>query len=191
MQYYCTCHKTHLKTEHCCTHICLCSQMSPVADPDGCLRWTGPKRYAGHAYLLLDNLGGCKERKSTGKMLLPALQQYGMADRSGVIRSSTGTGYLVLHTVDERALHLTNALACTFDQGSSVSSWTTEVSAGSETMVSQKTHSLFHKYCKVLRRCGRVGKTPQTEAEAVEQLTILKLGHPYPPLPVLPFPVIR
>ena len=58
-------------------------------------------------------------------------------------------------------------------------------------MVPQETHSLLHKYCKVLRRCGRVGKTPQTEAEAVEQLTVLKLGHPYPPLPALPFPVIR
>jgi len=37
----------------------------------------------------------------------------------------------------------------------------------------------------------KVSKTPQTEAEAVKQLTTLKLSHPYPPVPVLPFPVIR
>jgi len=36
-----------------------------------------------------------------------------------------------------------------------------------------------------------VSKKPQTEAEAVEQLTILKLSHPYPALPVIAFPVIR
>ena len=37
----------------------------------------------------------------------------------------------------------------------------------------------------------KVSKTPETEAEAVKQLTTLKLSHPYPPVPVLPFPVIR
>ncbi len=113
-----------------------------------------------------------------------------MEDRSGVIRSSTGTGYLVLHTVDERALHLTNALACTFDQHFLVRLWTTEASAGSETVLLQETHSLLHMSYKTLCRCGRVSKTSQTDAEAVEQLTILKLSHPYPPLPVLAFPVI-
>lgn len=97
-------------------HIRLCSQMSPVADLYGCLVRAEPKRYAGHVSLLLDNLGGRQEWKRSGKVLLPALQQYRMEDRSGMIRSSTGTGYLVLHTVDERALHLTNALACTFGQ---------------------------------------------------------------------------
>jgi len=138
----------------------------------------------------LDNLGGLKERKSTSKVLLPALQQYGMEDRSGVIRSSIVTSYLVLHTVDERALHLTNALACTFDQHFLVRLWTTEASAGSETTVLQQPHYLLHKSYNTLCRCGRVSKNPQTEAEAVKQLTILKLSHPYPPLPVLAFPVI-
>ena len=96
----------------------------------------------------MDNLGGSKEWKSVGKVLLPALQQYRMEDRSGVIRSSTGTGYLVLHTVDERALHLTNTLACTLDQRLLVSLWTTEISAGSETMVLQETLSLLHMSTK-------------------------------------------
>ena len=127
--------------------------MSPVADLFGCLVWAEPKRYAGHIYLLLGNLGGSKECKSTGKVLLPALQQYGMEDRSGVIRSSIVTSYLVLHTVDERALHLTNALACTFDQHFLVRLWTTEASAGSETTVLQQPHSLLHKSYNTLRIC--------------------------------------
>ncbi len=118
--------------------------MSLIADLDGCLMCAGPKRYDGHVYLLLHNLGGRKEWKSFGEVLLPALQQYRMEDRSVMIRSSSVTGYLVPDTVDERALHLTNTLACTLDQRLLVSLWTTEISAGSETMVLQETLSLLH-----------------------------------------------
>ncbi len=59
-----------------------------------------------------------------------------------------------------------------------------------------KLHKLFnivhlHKSYKPSCRCGRVSKKSQSEAEAVKQLTILELSHPYPPLPVVVFPVVQ
>ena len=147
----------HLSTKHTVNaHICLCSQMLPIVDLDGYLMQAAPKGYAGRIYLLLNNLGGGKEWKGTGKVLLPSLQQYRMEDRSDVIRSSIVTGYLVLHAVDERALHLTNTLACTFDQGLLHHLWTTEASAGSETTVLQQPDSLLHKSYKTLCICIRL-----------------------------------